>query len=154
MILKALIFISLSINIFFQHGKWSFDTCNVDIAKMAIPPVIWYEQSIDGKAQRTLFTRFLHNKPGVFMSEAAKCYFQAIDPFLLYKITGPLGLMFILYIAYKLTDAKQYLALLIFFSLPFLTFFKFPVSQQIVLYKIISIIGLFIFVKNISVKKI
>ncbi len=153
MILKTLIFISLSINIFFQHGKWSFDTCNVDIAKMAIPPVIWYEQSIDGKAQRTLFTRFLHNKPGVFMSEAAKCYFQALDPFLLYRIIGPAGLLSFIIIIYKLIDSKKYLMLSILFTLPILPFINFPVTAQIMLYKITSIVGIFFFIKNINASK-
>ncbi len=150
---KLLIFLSLGLSIFLNKGSWVYETCNSDIAKLAVPPVIWYEQAIDGSAQSHMITRMLHNKPGIFMNQFGKCYFQNIEPYTLYKTIGFIGMIAVFYLFYKSIDKKNYLLLTLLAVVPILPFFGLPTISQILLYKLISFLGLFLFIKNIDAKK-
>jgi hypothetical protein len=81
------------------------------------------------------------------MSHVGKCYFQAIDPFLLYKNLGIIGLAAFYYLFYALIREKKYYFLILTLVLPILPFFAFPANIQILIYKVIASIGLALIVK-------
>lgn len=144
---KYLIFVLLVITIFKNSPNWVFERCDRITASLSVAPIIWYEQTIDGQKQRHYLTRFLHNKPGVYMSHVGKCYFQAIDPFLLYKNLGIVGLAAFFYIFYFFLREKKHYFLTLALVLPILPFFAFPVNAQIFIYKVLSSIGIALMLK-------
>lgn len=149
-VVKTLIILLFLINIIFQKSEWVFDRCDFEIARQALSSVIWYEQTIDGQNQPHVVTRFLHNKAGVYLSQFGKCYFQAIDPYLLYKTVGIAGIFSIFFLTFITIDRKNYLVLTLLFLLPILPFFKFATNFQIVIYKILATIGLYFFFKKLK----
>ncbi|MBI3342496.1 hypothetical protein HY024_05220, partial [Candidatus Curtissbacteria bacterium] len=75
--------------------------CDIDTAKIAVPPRIFEEVTIDGIGKNIYFTRFLHNKPGIFMSEFARCYFNVFDLSYLLDTLGIFGFVAFIYFAYR-----------------------------------------------------
>ena len=144
---KYFIFVLLLITIFKNSPNWIFERCDRITAMQSVAPIIWYEQTIDGQNQRHYLTRFLHNKPGVYMSHVGKCYFQAIDPFLLYKNLGIFGLTAFYYVFYFFLREKKHYFLTFALVLPILPFFAFPTNIQLLLYKVTATIGLALIVK-------
>lgn len=120
--------------------------CNYQTANQAIPPRIFFEQTIDGKDQPILLTRFLHNKLGVYGSEFGKCYFNFFDPDLIYKSSGLFGLFFWIYLMYRLARNNKWNYLSIVLVLPILPFLNIFSSGIAYFHKIFAIIGLTLFV--------
>ena len=121
------------------------ELCNLDTAKLAIPPRIHFEQTIDGPTQRTLITRLLHNKVGIFMSEFGRCYFAVLDFNFIFSATGVIGLVFWLYFVYATIDRKKwYLAflLLVLPIIPFLNLYQFLPPY---IHKVFAIMGATLF---------
>ncbi len=126
----------------------SIDDCNIRTIKQALPPIIWFEQKIDGGSQSVLLTRFLHNKVGIGGSQFAKCYFNSLDPQIAYKSVGLLGLAFWLFFIYYISSRKIWPLILIFLLVPI-----FPVifdrAQAIaIFYKIFAMLGALYYFKN------
>lgn len=138
---KYIVLLIISVLIFNLKTTWDPTPCNIKTAKQAIAPRIFAEQTIDGKNQPIIFTRFVHNKIGVFLSEFARCYFLALDPNFIQKTTG-IGIIFWLYFVYFILIQKLYIALLIFLSIPLLPFFQLPLVIVSYAHKIFAIIGL------------
>lgn len=119
----------------------TIENCNVKTIRQALPPVTWFEQTIDGHDQSVIVTRFLHNKIGIAGSQFAKCYFNSIDPQIAYKSVGLLGLAFWLYFIYYISSKINWFLILIFLLMPFIPPLL-DVNQAIaVFYKIFAIIG-------------
>lgn len=123
--------------------------CNIQTAKQAIAPRIFAETTIDGPAQNVLFTRFLHNKVGIFGSEFAVCYSNVLNPLFLAQSTNYIGLIALLYFAYFITKNKRYILISIFFALPTLYFFSLPLDLIVLIYKFFAIIGLIKLIRKI-----
>lgn len=151
--IKVVVATILFLNIMLTRSEWIFQRCDYQIATNAIAPVIWYEQTTDGVNQPHFITRFLHNKPGVYMSQFSKCYFQAMDPYLLYKTIGIGGFMSVLYLIYCFIDRRKYIQLAIIFLLPIFPFIKISLILQILIYKVLALVGLYYFLKNENGKK-
>ena len=115
--------------------------CNIHTALQAIPPRLFAEQTIDGSAQSVIFTRFIHNKLGIFGSEFTRCYFYSLDPNFIYHSVG-IGIISWVYFAYIILIKKQYLPLGIFLTVPAFPFFTLPIIIVSYTYKIFAIIGL------------
>lgn len=135
------------------RGSAVLPQCDIQTARQAIPIRIFAEQTIDGKNQPILATRFLHNKVGIFASEFGHCYFSALDPNFLNQSLGFIGLLALVYMIYYniynvfFGEGKQsyrfsFLLLMLFMIFPALPFFKFPLTLVIFAYKIFAIIGL------------
>ncbi len=143
--IRYIILFLLSVVIITANGKPNLQVCNLQTAQQAIPPRIFFEQTIDGPTQPIIFTRFIHNKFGVFGSEFSKCYFSVLDPNFILSIIGIIGLVFWLYFIYIILSRKSFLPILIFFLLPTLPFFFLPIIIISYAFKIFAIIGLIFF---------
>lgn len=125
----------------------AIENCNIKTIKQVMPPVIWFEQTIDGHDQSIWITRFLHNKVGIFGSQFAKCYSNSIDLQIAYKSVGLLGLVFWLYFIYHISSKKNWPLILIFLLVPLIPPL-FDKGQSIaIFYKIFAIIGLLFYFK-------
>ena len=142
--MKIIILLLIAITIVFKQAPKS-QACDVYAAKRAIPPRIFYEQTIDGNNQPVLITRFLHNKIGIFASEVAKCYFNVIAPNAMYAGAGIFGLIFEIYLAYKLVLWKKWYILIILLLLPFAPFFNIFENQIYYMHKLFALFGLAVF---------
>lgn len=142
------IFLILIITIFWiLKPQPLIENCSIKTVKQVLPPVIWFEQTIDGKNQSIWVTRFLHNKVGIAGSQYAKCYFNSLDPQNAYKSVGLLGLAFWLYFIYFVSTKKVWPLILIFLLVPLIPPL-FNNGQSIaILYKIFAIIGLLFYFK-------
>lgn len=116
--------------------------CNLDTAKQAIPPRIFAEQTIDGKDQNILLTRFLHNKIGIYASEFSRCYANVFDPNFIYHTVGAIGLVTWVYFVYAVAKRRLYPIIAILAVLPILPFLKFSPLPILLTYKLFAIIGL------------
>ena len=119
--------------------------CNYQSANQAIPVRIFFEQTIDGKDQPILLTRFLHNKIGIYGSEFGKCYFNFFDPVLIYHTIGLLGLFFWLFLLYQIVTNGKWNYLPIVLILPILPLLNIFPSGIAYFHKIFAIIGLILF---------
>jgi hypothetical protein len=122
--------------------------CNVHTIFQSIPPIIFYEQTIDGKIQAPLVTRFLHNKPGIFMSQFAKCYTHNLEPLEVFTTVGIVGLFFWANFIYVVLTRKNWLLLSVFLIIPAISIFI--IDQRITdySYKIFAILGFIFFLKK------
>ena len=139
--IKFLILIVASFLILSAKSNLELPVCNFRTAKQAIPPRIFAEQTIDGPNQPIIFTRFIHNKFGIYGSEFTKCYFFSLDPNFIYHTTG-IGIIFFLYFIYAVLVKKQYILLIIFLIIPAVPFFRLPITLVFYVYKLFAIIGL------------
>lgn len=120
----------------------SLPICNLDTAKQAIPPRIFAEQTIDGKGQNIPFTRFLHNKIGIYASEFSRCYLGVFDLNFIYHTVGIVGIITWLYFVYQIIQKRLYPLLFILLALPLLPFLRFSPLPILFAYKLFAIIGL------------
>lgn len=135
--------------IIFLQANTSLSVCNLDTAKQAINPRIFYEQTIDGKDQNISLTRFLHNKIGVYASEFGKCYANVFDPNFIYHSVGAIGLVGWFYFVYLIAKRRLYPIIAILAVLPLLPFLKLSPLPILWIYKLFAIIGLaFLFYKS------
>ena len=139
--IKYIFFILISVVIITTNGNWELPICNIQTAKQAIAPRIFAEQTVDGRDQPIIFTRFIHNKFGIFGSEFTRCYFFSLDPNFIYHSTG-IGVIFWLYFLYMILTKKLYIPLAVFLIVPALPFFNLPVVIVAYSHKIFAIIGL------------
>ncbi|GEM_PF-5815419 len=139
--MKIILIIIFSAIILVQANP-SLPICNVNTAKQAIPPRIFYEQTIDGKDQNILLTRFLHNKIGIYASEFGKCYANVFDPNFIYHLLGAIGLVTWFYFVYLIAKRRLYPIIAILAVLPMLPFLKFSPLPILLIYKLFAIIGL------------
>lgn len=119
--------------------------CDIRTAQQAIPPKIFFEETIDGSGQNVYFTRFMHNKVGIFSHEFAMCYFNLIDFNFLTKNLNLFGLAMWLVFIYRQFIKKRYLVFVLI--IPALPFFLVPAAYIVLIYKIFAIIGLSILLK-------
>ena len=124
------------------------DRCDITTAKLALPPRIFAETTIDGPDQPVIVTRFFHNKATILGSELARCYFNFFDPnFIAASVSLP-GLLPWLYFAYRIAIVTPkyplFATLLLIPALPI--FITFP--QVAYIHKVFAIIGLVLWVKQ------
>jgi len=124
------------------------EVCNINTAKNALSPVISYEQTIDGNTQNVLITRFLHNKIGIFMSHISKCYLEFFNPVNLYLSVGIYGLIFYLFLIYKILTKNMVLLMIAVFTAPILLILMDLAYLTSIFYKSASILGLAIYFRN------
>lgn len=138
--------ILLIFTVFIIRIPFSFPaTCDLRTAKQAIPPKIFYETTIDGSSQNVYFTRFVHNKFGIFSHEFAICYFNVIDFNFLTTNLSLFGLAMWLVFIYRQFIKKRYLFFVLI--IPALPFLLVPVVYIVLICKIFAIIGLSILLK-------
>ncbi len=131
-----------------SKSGWDLPKCNLTTATQALPPRIFFEQTIDGP-QPVLLTRFLHNKIGIFLSESGRCYLNVIDPIFVFDSVGILGLIAWLYFVYRITLNKQWFLIFLFLGMPLFPFFNLLATAIAYGHKIFAIIGLtFLFLKS------
>ena len=131
------------------------EECNIRTSTQIIPPKIWYEQAIDGKEQSILFTRFLHNKVGMFVNEISNCYLQILNPVFIFQTAGTFGVFFWFYFAYRAILKNQKMIILILLILPSIPIassndqnYFFGINFVSNLYKLIAFFGLVTFAKG------
>lgn len=123
--------------------------CNINAAKMAIPPRIFFDSTIDGRAQHVLVTRFFHNKIGIFSNELGRCYFGTIEPYYLFNALGFIGLAAWLFAMFEFTLSKRWKILVIILLLPLIPFIQFGYWKIIpYTHKAISVAGFILFLKR------
>lgn len=122
--------------------------CNINTIFQAMPPVIWYEQTIDGKDQPPTLTRFIHNKLNIFSSQMAKCYAYRLDPVDIYRSLGILGLFFWVYFAWAMSQYLNKPLIFAFLLTPFITIFIPDPRIMGYSYKIFASIGFWYFLKR------
>ena len=127
---------------------WDFPKCSVPLIKNAFPPKIFFETTIDGLGQNTLITRFLHNKVGIYGSVTTKCYFDLLDPKLIYTNFGVATFMFLAMFTYQSAKQKIWLLLILFLLLPILSILGLPLLLFVIALKIFAIIGLILKLKK------
>lgn len=140
--MKILLFTLLSLLVILKAPGDPLPLCNIATVKQALPPVIFFETTIDGLNQPVLVTRFLHNKLGIYGSESTKCYFNALDFNYISSSIGLIGLASLMIFVYKTAIKKYYWLLAPFFLLPLIPFFTNSQTILILTYKIFAIIGL------------
>ncbi len=140
--MKIFLLIIFSAVIILAKADANLPICNLDTAKQAIPPRIFAEQTIDGKDQNILFTRFIHNKIGIYASEFGRCYFDVFDLNFIYHTVGIIGIVTWLYFVYQIIQKKFYFLIFVLLVLPLLPFLKFSSLPILFAYKIFAIIGL------------
>lgn len=140
--MKIFFLIIFSVLIVLAKTNDSLPICNLDTAKQAIPPRIFVEQTIDGKTQNIPYTRFLHNKIGIYASEFSRCYFSIFDPNFIYHTVGIVGIITWLYFVYQIIQRRLYPLLFILLVLPLLPFLRFSLLPILFAYKLFAIIGL------------
>ena len=118
------------------------EACNIDTARLALPPRIFYESRIAGNKQSVLVTRFFHNKAGILLSEFGKCYALALDPNYLNNSLNFLGLLGWFYGLFVLVRLKQYPALVVLSLLPVIAFFNVNLPLVLIGNKLIASFGL------------
>lgn len=145
--MKILLILIFGLIIIVKSGG-ELPVCNLATAKQALPPVIFAETTIDGSNQPVLVTRFLHNKIGIYTSQFARCYFNALDLNFINHAIGIIGLISLLFFLFRATVKKYYAPLIVFLGFPILPFFNAPLFALIFAYKIFAIIGLVFLLKN------
>ena len=145
--MKIIILLLIAITIVFKQAPKS-QACDVYAAKRAIPPRIFYEQTIDGNNQPVLITRFLHNKIGIFASEVVKCYFNVIAPNAMYQSAGIFGLILEIYLIYTIIVWKKWYVSAILLVLPFAPFFNIFENLVIYAHKLLALSGLVLLAKR------
>lgn len=148
--MKIFLLIIFSITIILAKANTGLPVCNLDTAKQAIPPRIFAEQTIDGRDQSVLLTRFLHNKIGIYASEFNRCYFGVFDLNFIYHTVGIVGIITWLYFVYQIIQKKFYFLLFILLALPLLPFLKFSLLPIFAAYKLFAIIGLAFLVSKLK----
>jgi len=143
--MKLILLIILSL-IVLSVPKASLPICNIDTAKQAIPPRIFAEIAIDDNDQNVIFTRIVHNKTGIFMSEFSRCYFDVFDFNYLYRQLTIVGLLGLLLFVYKAVTLKRFSIIIIFLLLPLIPFFLLPEVILILVLKIFAVIGILYFI--------
>lgn len=146
--MKIVIFVLIFLLIVFTSTFTQID-CNIKTAKQALPPRIFYEQTIDGPNQPVVLTRFIHNKIGIFGSEFGKCYLENFGLDFVYKNIGLLGLIFWLFFVYKVMSRPKYPALFCLLVLPLFSFFGLSGYILFYSYMLFAIIGLVLVLKLI-----
>lgn len=125
-----------------------YEDCNIQTIKQDLPPITWFEQTIDGKNQPIWQTRFLHNKIGISSSLFANCYSVSLDPKIAFDSVGLVGVVFWLYFIYHIATKKKWAAIALFLLLPIIP----PILDSGYLisyfYKIFAIIGLVYYLKR------
>ncbi len=119
--------------------------CNLTTINQAIEVQIFAQQTIDGRNQPVLITRFLHNKAGIYASETAKCYFSVLDLSFLSKNLSLIGLVSFLYLSFLLAKKGNMFYTLMFLLIPILPIFKIPETVVIYTYKGLTSIGVILF---------
>ena len=122
--------------------------CNLSTVNQVIPPRIFAETTVDGQNQPILLTRFLHNKPGVFLWESSKCYFAFFEPNFIYQSVGFLGMISWFYLLYHLIKNNKWQPLLLLLALPLLPFLEILSTFSAYAHKVFAIIAIAVFVKN------
>ena len=140
-IFKFILLIFLALIIFLKRSP-EISECNIITSKMAIPPVIFYETTIDGPYQHVLLTRFLHNKAGIFGSEFAKCYFNYVSPNTLIQFMSIFGLIGFGYFFYNTVTKKKWIFIIVSLILPVFPFLNLPLLLFTFAFEIFAIIGL------------
>lgn len=118
--------------------------CNLETVRQAIAPRIFAEQTIDGRGQPPLVTRFLHNKAGIIGQETGKCYFSYIDPNFLIKSISIFGFLALLYFIYYFIY-HNIKTVVLFALLPLFAIYNLPIIVIVTIYKLFAIIGLTLF---------
>lgn len=146
--MKLILLIILSVIIISVPGT-SLPVCNIDTAKQAIPPRIFAEIAIDDNTQNVLFTRILHNKTGIFLSEFSRCYFNVFDFNYLYNLLTIFGLLGLLFFIYRALILKRFSLVIVIFLLPLIPFFKQPETIVMLVLKMSALTGVlsFLFLK-------
>jgi len=142
--MKFILFIIISAFIILAP-KIGLPICNIDTAKQAIPPRIFAEIAIDDNDQNVIFTRAIHNKTGIFLSEFSRCYFDVFDFNYLYKQLTILGLTGLLFASYRAIVLKRYNLILLILFLPLIPFFKQPEIIVMLVLKTLAISGVLAF---------
>lgn len=124
--------------------------CNIKTAKQALPPRIFYEQTIDGPVQSVILTRFIHNKIGILGSEFGKCYLENFGLDFVYQHIGLIGLAFWLLFMHKVLTKARYPTLAYILFLPLVSFFGFTPYILFYSYMVFAIIGFAQFLKVIQ----
>ena len=145
--MRLVLILIFSLTILLSQG-WSLPICNIQTATQALPPRIFFEQTIDGSSQPILLTRFLHNKLGIFSSEIARCYFNVLDPNFILKTVGLIGFITLLYFLYKIILNKNYVLLILFLVLPISPIFGISPLIVVYPYKLFAIIGLLLLLRK------
>ncbi|OGD83119.1 hypothetical protein A2165_01930 [Candidatus Curtissbacteria bacterium RBG_13_40_7] len=81
----------------------------------------------------------------MFSQEAARCYFNALNPNFIYKTVGLIGLVSLLYFLYKIITGKRFVLTGILLFLPIFPFLGFSPIIVVYPYKVFAIIGLIVF---------
>lgn len=146
--MKAVIFLISSFFIILKSG-WDYSECNIRSANQALTPKIWFEQTIDGKNQDPLITRFYHNKAGTLGAELSHCYLEKVSPGFFFDTSGIFGTIFLIYFIYNLANSRKWKYLAVLFLMPTVPILSFnqPTSEQTVnliayLYKGFAVFGL------------
>lgn len=139
--MKLLLFIIISALIILMPVV-SLPICNNDTAKQAIPPKIFAEIAIDDNDQNVIFTRIIHNKTGIYLSEFSRCYFNVFDFNFLYNQLTVLGLMGLLFFIFKALILKRFSLIILILALPLIPFFKQPEIILVLILKMFAITGL------------
>lgn len=145
--MKKLIIGVLLLFIFLRPVQ-KIEPCNINTAKQALAPRIFYEQTIDGQYQSVLVTRFFHNKLGILVNEFTGCYFKVINLNFVYISTGLIGLFFWIYALYKLIEAKKIFVLVSLLFVPILSFTNFFPAMVIIAHRTLTIVGALFFLRE------
>lgn len=124
------------------------EQCNLSQALQALPPRIFAETHADGSHQAPLITRFIHNKPGIFLSEFSRCYLYVLDPMIIYSSTGIFGTIAWGYLIYASAVSKNWPLLTLIFTFPLLLFFNIFQGITTYIHKLFAIIGLLFFLRE------
>lgn len=146
--MKIILFLIVSFLIIFTP-RVDLPICNIDTAYQAIPPRIFAEIAIDDNDQNVIFTRMIHNKTGIFLSEFSRCYFNIFDFNYLYNQLTIFGLAGLLFFIYKALILKRFSIIIIIFLLPLIPFFKQPEIIVVLVLKMFALVGIlsFLFLK-------
>lgn len=140
-----LLILSLAIIFILLQPQARLPDCYLALAKLAIPPRIFAEIAIDDNTQNVIYTRILHNKAGIFLSEFSRCYFNVFDFNYLHKQLSMVGLAGFLYFVYQSLTKKRVELIVFIALLPLILFFKLPLIILAVLLKLTAVIGLTVF---------
>ena len=125
----------------------NLQTCDVNTGKIAVAPLIFNETHEDA-GQNVYLTRAVHNKLGVFSNQLFHCYFYYLDWQTIFKTTGFVALIFLIYLLVKSAAKNNFIYGVLFLIYPLIPITNFPILSVAYFYKLFAIIGLVYFLKH------
>lgn len=130
-------------------------SCDIGHIQLDVPHQIWERSTIDSQAN-IWYTRFLNNKPVVYLNNILHCYFSYLSPDFINQTFTIFGLILFGIGLYYIVVNKKWPILTFLLLAPISPLFDLPQSglaQTIILYSALILVMFFGVKKILKIKK-